>query len=337
MIKAAFIGFGSIAHVAHLPAYLELEKEGKVKLVAVCDVREDQFAAQEMQNNMSSSSCAIGADVHTYTDWQEMLQKEDIDMVDICVPTFLHADIATKVLKAGHNVLCEKPMSYTYSLCEQMIAAAKESGKQLMIGQCLRFSAHYNYLKKLVDEGTYGKVLGGVFHRLSAPPTWGWENWYMDYTKAQGAITDLHIHDIDMIRYLFGEPQAVSCNTMDICSKKDSAFSTLYYDGFTMHAVGDWSLEGMPFAADFRVSFEKATVAFAGGEITVYPRGGEAFVAPVTDGSFYTNEIRFFVEHLLSGEENTVNSPESAAGTIRLIEALIASSDNGGARLPYAE
>ena len=83
--------------------------------------------------------------------------------------------------------------------------------------------------KKLVDEGTYGKVKSALLQRKSAPPYWGWDNWYLDYSRSGGAIMDLHIHDIDYARCAFGEPKEVSCSTADIVSGKATLESLSEY------------------------------------------------------------------------------------------------------------
>ncbi len=336
MVKVAFIGFGSIAKTTHLRPYLSLQEKGLVKLVAAADVDPNSFtAAAEM--NIGSSDEKLGDAVHTYADWKEMLAKEDVDMVDICVPTYLHAPIAIEVLNMGYHVLCEKPMSLSYDLCCQMVEAAKKSGKKFMIGQCVRFGANYRYLKKLIEEGTYGKVKGGYFRRMSAPPTWGWQNWYMDYDKSHGCIADLHVHDIDVCRYLFGEPKAVACNTQDIgcyCGR-DIAHTTLHYDDYTMFVLGDWSQEGMGFTADYRVAFEKATVALTDFKLMVYPRGGQAFDPEVPGDNFYYNEIEAFVNSIENDTTVECNPPEGTANTIKLIETMIESADKGGVVVPF--
>ena len=329
MLKVAIIGFGGIAKAVHVGAYTQLAEQGKVKLVAVCDIREDAFV-QQQEINIGGSSSLLDETVHCYNDWREMLDKEEIDLVDVCLPTFLHAPVTIEALKSGHHVLCEKPMSLSYDECLQMIDAAKAAGKQLMIGQCLRFGNKYRYLKKIVDEGTFGKVKAAYFHRLSAPPVWGWNNWFMKYELSHGCIQDMHIHDIDIARCIFGEPADVSCITTDVYCGKDSARSTLRYDGFSVLAVGDWSLEGMPFSADYLVSFENATVEYKYDVIMVYPRGGEAYKPPVESDNFYYNEIDYFTDFIENGGENKLNPPESAAKSIKLIETLIKSSDNGG-------
>ncbi len=334
MIKVAMIGFGGIAQSSHLPGHLKLEQEGRMKLVAVCDVDPSRFEGK-VEINIGGSDVSLSEDVHKYTDWKEMVEKEEIDMVDICVPTYLHADIAIEMLNRGYDVLSEKPMSLTYEDSMRMCEAAKKNGKKLMIGQCIRFSNNYNFLKDCVEKGTFGKLVTGVFRRLSPPPVWGFENWFMDYERSHGAILDLHIHDIDFICHLMGDPQAVSCNTKDVYAGRDIAHSTLYYPDCSILAIGDWSLQGVPFTADFQVSFEKATVTLSGGKLTVYPREGEAYTPDVEEHDFYQAEIEFFLDVLEKGVENTVNTPESAPTTVKLIATLCDSADKGGEKIPF--
>ncbi len=334
MINVAIIGFGGIAQAAHAPAYVELAKQGKARLVAACDICPERFS-EKMEINIGGADEAYGEALHQYTDWREMLAKEKVDMVDICLPTFLHAEIACEVLKLGYNVLCEKPMSLSYELSEKMVAAAKASGKKLMIGLCLRFSNTHNYVKKVIEDKTFGDVKGAYFQRLSGPPIWSWENWYMNFERSHGCILDMHIHDVDMVRYLFGEPKSVSCVTGDVYSGKDIVHSRVMYEGFSAMAIGDWSLEGTQFNSDFRVQFEKATVACIDGVITVYPRGGEAYKPEIPANNCYQSEIEYFVDWISSDNENSVNPPESSAKTLKLAEALFESSEQNGAFVTF--
>lgn len=335
MVNVAIIGFGGIAK-AHLKPYLELEKQGKVKLKAICDICPERFE-EKTKLNIGSFSADIRDDIKKYADWREMLEKEKPDVADVCLPTFLHADVTVAALEAGCNVLCEKPMSLNYDDCLRMIAAEKKSGKKLMIAQCLRFGGAYNYLKKVVDENTFGKVKSGVFKRLSAPPVWGWENWFMNYERSHGCLFDLHIHDLDVARYLFGEPCEVSCFAQDVegYSGKDIVHSTLKYDGFSTLVVGDWSLEGGKFSAGYRVAFENAWVDYDNTAVTVYPRGGEPYRAEIDESDMYYKEIEFFAATVENGTENTVNTPESAARSIKLASTLLESSEQGGAFLRF--
>lgn len=335
MIKTAIIGFGGIAQAVHLKPHLELEKEGTAKLVAVCDVDTSRFE-KKMEINMGGSDTGLPESVKRYTDYKEMLEKEDIDMVDICVPTFLHAEISNYALKAGVHVLCEKPMSLNYDLCQTMIETAKDTGKKLMIGQCLRFDNSYLYLKELLESGKYGKPISGVFNRLSTKPDWGWENWFLNYERSGGAILDMQIHDTDIIRYIFGNPKSVSCFTHGVYSKVDIAHSHYIYDDFNFTAIGDWSREGTAFEESYVVAFEKATIVLSGGKVTAYVRGEKEPVEVEIDKvDPYRAEIMYFIDCIVNDKENVTNDPEDCAVTVKLVHTLLDSSDKNGAVVPF--
>ena len=329
MLKAAIVGFGGIAK-SHRMGYAHLEEEGKVELVAACDINPEAFT-RKIEINIDAATEELAEHINFYTDIDEMLEKEDIDFIDICLPTFLHKEMSVYLLKKGYNVLCEKPMSLTYDECTEMIEAAKNSGKELMIAQCLRFSNAHNYAKTAIEDGRFGRVLGAYFARLSAPPRWSWENWFMNPERSGGCLTDLHIHDVDMIRYLFGEPTAVSCHATTSICKHDTVHSSFFYGDTPVTAIGDWTLTGMPFKSEFRIDFENATLDCKGYTITIYPKdGGESYQPEYENTSAYESEISFFCDVLDGKCENTVSPATSAAKTIKLVEALRASADANG-------
>lgn len=329
MLKAAIIGFGGIAQ-AHKNGYITLEKEGKVRLVAACDIRKEAFESVAEINLKSDTTQK--ADFHCYTDLEEMLAKETLDFVDICVPSYLHKELAVKMLNRGYNVLCEKPMALNSADCKEMLEAEKKSGKHFMIAQCLRFSPEYEYLKACIDDGRYGKVLGAFFNRNSAQPMWGFENWYLDYNRCGGAITDIHIHDIDMVRYLFGEPEAVSCRATDCKTKYDIVQTALYYGNTPITANGCWTAGKIRFAASYKVDFETASILYEGGKVTVYPEKGDAFQPELIGHDGYTGEIAYFCDIVEGKIKNKKNPASSAANTIRLIETMKQSADEGGVK-----
>lgn len=334
MLKVGMIGFGGIAQAAHLKPYIELEKAGKAKLVAVCDVCPERFE-QKLEINIGGSDVSLADDVVKYADYREMLKNEALDMVDICVPTYLHASVAMDAMQAGCHVLCEKPMSLEYEACKEMIEVSKRCGKRLMIGQSPRFGVPYIYTKELVDKKVYGDVKSAIFQRFSTNPVWGWDNWYMDIKRSGGCITDLHVHDIDYIQFVFGKPDAVSCCTQDIYSGKDIVHSRLMYKDFSVMAMSDWSREGAPFESSCSIAFEKATLIRKGGEITIYPRGGEAFTPKFESVNAHRAEIEYFVDCITNDTENTFCTPESSSVTIKLINTLNESADQGGAFVPF--
>jgi len=271
-----------------------------------------------------------------YTDLEEMLANEQIDVIDICLPTFLHKEYAIRMMERGYHVLCEKPMSLNFDACQEMLEAEKRTGKHFMIAQCLRFFPEYEYLKECTTDNRFGKVLSAQFSRVSPPPVWGWQNWFMNPELSGGCITDLHIHDIDYIRYLFGEPEAVSCRATHSVSCYDTVQTALFYGGTPVTAIGDWTLDKVPFSASYRVDFEAATLIMEGGKVTVYPKGeGEPFAPELKKMSGYAAEISYFCDVILGKTENTKNPATSAARSIRLINTMKQSADQNGKTLKF--
>ena len=335
MLKAAIIGYGGISG-AHEKGYVKLESDGLVKLCAVCDIRADARETRK-KINIDENLAVKAADFRFYTDLDEMLANEELDFVDICVPSYLHKEISIKLLDKDINVLCEKPMALTGADCDEMLEAEKRSGKHFMIAQVLRFAPEYEFLKNCIDDGRFGKVLAAYFERNSAQPLWGFENWYLDYNRCGGGITDIHIHDVDVVRYLFGEPDAVSCRASDCHTKYDIVQTDLYYEKTPITAHGGWSGGRIKFAASYKVDFEKASVLYEGGKVTVYPSDveQEPFTPEFSGYGWYTGEIAFFCDVVAGRVVNTKNPASSAANTVRLVESMKRSADMGGAIVKF--
>ena len=166
MLNIGIVGFGFMGRM-HYRCWDAMEG---AKVAAVCDANEKVLEQLgESTGNIEGAGTNIDlSSFNFYTDFDEMLSKEALDAVCITLPTNLHPDFSAKALKAGVNVLCEKPMALTIDECESMVAAAKESSKVLMIGHCLRFWPEYVKAKEIIESGKYGKVVGAVFQRLGA-------------------------------------------------------------------------------------------------------------------------------------------------------------------------
>ena len=331
-VRVAIIGFGGIAR-AHYNGYKILKSENApIKLVAVCDIDPTKFDS-DVKINIASEEKGLSADIARYTSVDELIANADFDMADICLPSFLHKEYTVKLLKAGKHVLCEKPMALSGEQCDEMIAASEESGKKLMIGQCLRFNATYSFLKDIVASGKYGKMRHLFMERRSAQPIWGFEHWFEDTEKCGGCILDMHIHDVDMARYLLGEPKAVSVMAYDAVVRWSVENTRLYYDETMVVINGSWDESATcNFYSGYRARFEDATVICDGGDITVYPEKGEAFKPEIKHVDHMAEEIRYFAGMILDESiKNEKNPPESAAATVKLIEKLRESAEANGA------
>ena len=333
-MKICMLGFGGISK-SHLHGYLASRDAGSEDtLGAVCDINPQQFV-KPVKMNIDSGNSTLPADVHTYTDWEEMIDTEQPDIVDICLPTYLHCEYTCKVLEKGCHVQCEKPMGLTKEECEKMLATAKRTGKKLMVGMCLRFEPLYLELKAMVDDGRFGKVRSAFFERLSALPRWGFECWFPDVSRSGGVAYDMHIHDVDIISYIFGKPEAVSATVAgdEECACR-SIHSNFLYGDKNVTAIGEWGMsDGWKFAMAYRVNFEKATVVSdTAGVITVYPNNGEAYVHHYEPKKRMREQQEYFAA-VVRGKENTVSTPESAMASVICVEKLLESAAKNGEKV----
>ncbi len=326
-IRVAIVGFGGIARV-HYAAYEQLRQEGlAVQVVAICE-KEPSRIFQSVEINLGSSNVTVREDIRIYSDIEQLLE-EDFDIADLCLPTFLHKSISIKLLEAGKHVLCEKPMALSSEECAKMLEAAEVSRKRLMIGQCLRFDTLYQYLKRCIDEKTFGELRYLKLERHCDFPTWATD--FNSMERTGGCILDTHIHDIDMARFLLGEPCAVSC-VQFVRPKCQIVNSRLYYRNAVVIADTAWDeARQIPFASGFRARFESGSVDCDGEKITVKPMGEQAFCPQLPSKDRMVEELRLFIELVIDADlKNGMNAPESAMQSVCLVEQLKESAARQG-------
>ncbi|WP_276356226.1 Gfo/Idh/MocA family protein [Cohnella caldifontis] len=331
MLKIGLIGFGFMGRM-HFDNYVRLMEEGAdIKLVAVCDMQIEQLKHAKTGGNIATGSEFYDLTPYRlYDDIENMLSSEELDVVDLTLPTDLHAELACGLLERGCHVLCEKPMARSAEQGRRMAETAARTGKTLMIGQCLRFWPAYEYLKACVEDGRYGAVTAGYFFRGSDAP----QGWFLNGERSGGCMLDMHVHDTDIVHWLFGKPERVSSIARNVIpgSAYDAVSTNYHYpDGKVLNAQADWTLQGdAGFSMTFRVNFERATLLFANGELNVHPAGEPGFTADLSPDMGYYREIKYFLNAVAGGTPVSVCSPESAAGTLEIIEAEIRSADQGG-------
>ena len=195
-LRVGVIGCGSIAQHRHIPEYLANQN---VELVAVCDINEERV-----------NEIAEKYEVEAYTNYEELVSSGIVDVVSVCTPNYLHAPISIAALNAGLHVLCEKPMATSKQEAEAMIAAAKESGKKLMIAHNQRFVPSHQRARQLIASGEIGKIYSfRTAFGHGGPEGWsvdGKDSWFFEKEKAfVGAMGDLGVHKTDLVRYVLGE------------------------------------------------------------------------------------------------------------------------------------
>ncbi len=178
VLKGAVIGTGNMGY-NHARAIFEA---ANIELVAIAEPNKEN--AEKVLSKYKTKH---------YNDYKEMLEKEDLDFVSICVPTKWHCEVAEKALEKCH-VLLEKPITLTIEEGERLIKKAEKEKKHLMIGHIERFNPAVQYLKEFLKK-TKEEILSMNFTRLGiAPPK----------NATTGVIEDLAIHDIDLFRYFSG-------------------------------------------------------------------------------------------------------------------------------------
>ncbi|MDP6634712.1 MAG: Gfo/Idh/MocA family oxidoreductase [Phycisphaerae bacterium] len=330
MIRVGIIGLGMMGR-CHLEGW---GKAQGAEVVAVADA-DPKRAAGDLSGgwgNIDAGTELIDMDrVTGTTDPHELIAMADVDVVDVCVPTPFHAELAIAALEAGKHVVCEKPMARTAEDARRIAAAAAASPGMFMPGMCIRFWPQYKWLKDIVDSGAYGRVLGATFKRMASMPP----GWFGDSEMSGGAALDLHLHDTDFVQYLLGMPKAVaSCGYSKTTDGVDHIVTRYVYDDIpVVTAEGAWCMDaGYGFNMSYMVNFENATADFdfsRGDEPLLLSTGGEKQVVTCEGSDGYEGELAYFAECITAGTPPTIVTAEQAAESIRIVEAEIASIQSG--------
>jgi len=336
MVKVGVVGIGFMGKM-HFGVH---QAGSKSKVVAIADVNKaklkgDWSAIAGNIDDPSAKSVDLTG-IKTYPKAEDLIADPDVEMVDITLPTYLHAEYVTKALGAGKHVLCEKPIALTLAQADRMVAAARKAKGLFMVAQCIRFWPEYEVTKKLLKEKTYGQVYSATFRRVSPTPVWGWRNWLQKHKQSGGAAIDLHIHDIDYINHLFGLPRAVSAVGM---TKTSGGVDHIVCDytfprkNLQVSAEGGWAMHPtFPFSMAFTIVCEKATIDYSTAKspsLTVHTAAGKTLVPKVAGGDGYSREIEYFLDCIRRGEKPTRVTARDAREALRVAWAEIRSVRTG--------
>lgn len=261
------------------------------------------FAFDHRSDRMASFAERFGAE--PVDSFDALLKK--CDVIDICVPTDLHSDLAMQAVAAGRAVLLEKPITRTLEECSALIEAADKAGVPLMPAHVVRFFPEYEAANKLVRDGGIGRPAAARLRRGGSAPQ-GDGGWFQDYARSGGVLLDLAIHDFDWLLWTLGPvaqvfAQSVRANGLLLDSVPgDYALATLTHDsGAVSHCEATWMDPG-----GFRTTLE---VCGSEGMIEHDSRGSAALSVATSQGSqtmsnllptddpFY-REIRVFLDCL---------------------------------------
>lgn len=222
-IKVGVLGCGAVAIKRHIPAFNRLHTS---KIVAVCD-----------KNETLAKNTAISLGVKSYSELSEMIANSKPDIIDICTPPKIHADLTVEALSKGCHVILEKPMALSVSDCDRMIEASEKYGKKLCIVHNVLFHPPLIKAKELVKQGVIGKVLGVRINLADPKDEMIMRSDYWIHKLPGGVIGETCPHPVYLASAFMDEIQSV-----DIFAKRILEHEWAKFDEFRIELIGKETL-----------------------------------------------------------------------------------------------
>ncbi len=342
MVKIGIVGIGFMGMIH----YYGIQRAAGAEVVAICTRDPKKLSGDwtGIQGNFGPRGGIEDiSNIRKYSEVNELLADEEIDLVDICLPTHLHKQVTMASLEAGKHTLVEKPISISIDDANELVQLAEkiEATRKavlqnpcfLMVAHVLPFFAEYAYAKRVVEEGKYGKLLGAHFKRIISKPSWSRD--VADIEKSGGPGIDLHIHDTHFIQLLCGVPDAVFSQGKIAKGNFVDYLTTQYiYNDKALSiscSSGAVSQRGRAFSHGFEIYLEKATLLYdfstlAGEASTAVPLtllNDEGEVEQVDLGDIdpvdaFTDELQYAVDAIDSGNQPTALSGSGARDALLL-------------------
>lgn len=306
-IRVALIGCGGITR-AHGRAFQQLGDQ-QISIVVTCDI--DENLAQQRAQELNAAEWT--------TDWHQVISREDVDAVDICLPHDLHAEVAITAAQAGKHIFVEKPIATTLEDGWKMVRAAKHAGVVLMTAFVERFESENRKVKELIDEGWLGApILAQVDHLQDVfiPPG----HWARERERlGGGSIASAGCHRIDLLRWYLGEVEWVSADTFYNPERMEGEIAGVVNMQFASGAVANLSINWM---SPYRTFYRKLWIEGSEGCVhnwqglhvfsRKHPDWSQGFVRlelPTVDP--FVEEFRHFLECIHEGKEPLTSGEEA--------------------------
>jgi len=339
-IRIGIIGCGGIAKNEHVPAILA---QPDAEIVALCDVDRHccEIVTKEHGINVK----------HIFTNYEDMIAMDEVDAIDICTPNFFHNPPTIAALKAGKHVLVEKPIARNATEGQEMIDAAKKSGKKFMVAQCYRYRSENQMLKRFIDGGAMGEMYYGRVQAIRRRGIPGWGVFIDKEKQGGGPLIDIGVHIMDTVLWLMGHPRpiAASGQTYTKFGTKPNIVGMMGqwdYKNFTVEdfAAGFVRFENgatLTLESSFAANIERDKMGFAimgteGGcqsdPLKIF-REEYGTLIDITPGylppaDMYKGEIRGFLDCIQNDTEPPVTG-EQALQIMKIFDAIYKSSELG--------
>jgi len=213
---------------------------------------------------------------HTYADFRELLKRDDLVAVDVCLHNNLHAPVTIAALQAGKHVFCEKPIAGSYADGKEMVKAAKECGRMLSIQLNRLFRKETKIAKRMIDAGRLGRIYHARsigFRRRGRPfvDGYGTASFVQKATSAGGALIDMGVYHISEMLYLLGQPEVARISGkvyqetgMDAARRTESRYDVeelgmglvRFTNGATLDILESWAIHLNHFESSWIVGAE---------------------------------------------------------------------------------
>lgn len=323
-VKIGVIGLGGVAQLVHLP---NLTKVSNAELTAVAEVNKNRLLTISDKFNVKQK----------FTNYNEMLEKSDIEAVIVATPTSTHTDIAINCLNAGKDVLVEKPLARTYTEAKKIVDAAKKNKRKLMVGMNLRYRPDTMLLRSFINTNEIGDpfyIKCGWIRKQSSSEKW--------FTKKEesggGVIIDLGIHILDLALWLLDYPEISSVSSQNFHhytkSVEDTSISCVKCkNSAVINMEVSWSL---PVEKDhFFLDVFGTKGSFSSNPFKLYKKVENDYInltptqvdnPTVLFKKSYLNELKSFIGAIKG--LNPVFSPgEEAMQRMKIIEAMYLSAE----------
>ena len=328
MLSIGFIGCGGIArhHAVRLTAMRD------VRLTAAADVSEKAAA---------SFASDFGAATH-FTDYWQLLRRDDIDAVLVCTPTFLHAAPVIAAARAGKHVFCEKPVAIKLSDAHRMAEACDKAGVLFTIGYVRRFDTQWGKLKEIVQSGAVGRP---VIWRFAAGGKPG-NPWFRDKDKGGGPLMDGAVHNYDFALQIFGPAESVQASSLQLDETSvgaDTASAIINFASGDQHTlIWSWGVAqgaqvsslndiiGPRGSLQFGMTAAQAPKSFdpqKQGAFTLKLGGGKEKVYPYRLQDMFVQQLRHVVGCFTRGEQPLVTAQDGIA-SLAIANAVLKSGVN---------
>ncbi|NMB00972.1 MAG: Gfo/Idh/MocA family oxidoreductase [Firmicutes bacterium] len=324
MIRVGVVGYGTMGRI-HSQA---LQKIPNAELVIVADPDSERRAQAERD---------FGVDVASNI--EEMLCNSDVDLVDICAPTYLHAKIMTEAIKGNKHIFCEKPLVRTLKEGQRLLKMVKGYDKKIGIGHVVRFTPAYTGIRESIQSGDIGTPAVARTFRGGSPFPKGWHDWFADFDLSGGVILDLTIHDIDYLRWLFGDVERVYAKSTHGRTSAHMEWAMIvlrFKNGVIAHVEGSWTNYPGAFYTTVEIAGKDGLVSYDSRETKpIFTATNKGYQAPAVSVPNNTAEDNPYYLELLDMVEairldrSPLVTVEDAFGSLKVALAAVESAQTG--------